>query len=162
MRANTEAAIRISRTAAEYSWGQWPIADVDELAPFCALVGWRIGKNETNRWLETDLDPGSHTGLVHSWTGGVVGLSVTVTDVADPEHMSMALRPPTIDCFAELAEALTGTLGDAVEYRPGWEARIGWHLPRVGIQLTISPQSIQLGLVDPRRVTSPHTPEESR
>lgn len=148
MHANIEAATRVARIAAEYPW-TWPLTTLDDLAPFCADVGWETRSLNGNGWLETDLAPGGRSGFVHFWQGRLAMFSVTVTDIAG-RNETLEARPKIVDCFADLADALTETLGPATGHEPGWKAQLRWDLPRIVIRLSVGPYSVQLDFVEPR------------
>ena len=150
MHVDIEGATRIARLAAEFDW-TWA---VDDLEPFCAQAGWELVElRQGGASIRTNLHvsrPKAHMfGRQHrmNW------ISIYVTDLADAATAATPMtvvRPLLDEGFANLTAALTSVLPIPTNSEPGPEATIRWDLPKVVVELGMSPRAIHLQLTSPK------------
>ncbi|WP_405164775.1 DUF6301 family protein [Nocardia sp. NBC_01499] len=144
MHADIDGAIRIARLAAEFDW----TGKIDDLEPFCAAAGWELVQAEgMDPWIRTDFAVNSPVATVDLMKRQIDLLSIYATDLGDSETPHALVEREVNDCFAELGQALTDTLGTPTRRETGEDAMLGWDLPKVVIRLTTSLATVLLKLV---------------
>ncbi|MFI9504634.1 DUF6301 family protein [Nocardia sp. NPDC052566] len=144
MHADIDGAVRIARLAAEFDW----TGKVNDLEPFCAAAGWELVQGEDiSPWIRTDFAVNSPVAPVHLMKRQIDLVSIYATDLADPEAPYTLVEREVNDCFVELGQALTDTLGTPTRREAGDDAMLGWDLPKIVIRLTASDAIVVLELV---------------
>ncbi|WP_405164773.1 DUF6301 family protein [Nocardia sp. NBC_01499] len=144
MHADIEGAIRIARLAAEFDW----TGKVDDVEPFCAAAGWELVQGEgISPWIRTDFAVNRPIAAVDLMKRRIDLLSIYATDVADVEAPYARVKGEVYDCFVELGQALTETLGPPTRREAGEDAMLGWDLPKIVVELTTSIGAVYLDLV---------------
>jgi hypothetical protein len=147
MHVDIEGATRIARLAAEFDW-TW---SVDDLEPFCAQAGWEVVElDQTGASIRTGLRVGQSESIMFGRQHRMDWISIFVSDVADDATPMTVVRPLLVEGFTNLDVAFTALLGTATSAEPGPEATIRWDLPKVVVELGMSPRAIHLQLTSPK------------
>lgn len=130
MRADIDRAVEIARVASHFDW-TWTLEDLE---PFCALLGWQIDSvTDKSASLTTNLmidfpEADFHVGrdrTVMDW------LRVQITDIAAADSSPAFV----IDAFADMTERITAELGPPFRKDPGRTSEIGWRRRNVVVTL---------------------------
>ncbi|MFD4439621.1 DUF6301 family protein [Nocardia sp. NPDC058519] len=143
MHVDIEGATRMARLATEFDWS-WA---VDDLEPFCAAAGWEIvelGKNGAS--LRTNLRVDRPEARMSGRLRTMDYISAFATDLADDSTPMTQVRPLLDGGFADLIAALSPLLGTPSRFEPGPQATVRWDLPKVVVELSMTPSAIHQSL----------------